>query len=42
MKALNILYRTGELVRISASEHDALRAVAELTARGDVARAWID
>lgn len=42
MAALNILYRTGELVRILTAEHDALRAVSELTVRGDVARAWID
>ena len=42
MTALNILYRTGELNRLVISEHDALRAVAELSQRGDVARAWID
>lgn len=42
MAALNILYSTGELNRLVVSEHEAARAVAELTARADVARAWID
>jgi hypothetical protein len=40
MHTINILYCTGELVRLSCTESDALRAVVELSARADVARAW--
>lgn len=42
MTTLNVLYRTGELVRIVASDHEATRAAAELNSRSDVTRAWVE
>lgn len=40
MHTLNIVYRTGQVVRLLCTESDALRAVPELLARADVLRAW--
>lgn len=40
MHTINILYTSGQLVRIPCTESDAYRATVELCARADVVRAW--